>query len=96
MGKTLSAVYHTARQIHNKKQGDGNNQKKGIAVYFLCFHAAAPPFANSLFADIRFINALKGGAWIVTIIITTIALYTGACSVDTPNAYNVVVIAWMV
>ena len=32
----------------------------------------------------------------VTIMITTIALYTGACSVDTPSAYSVVVIAWMV
>ena len=43
-----------------------------------------------------FINALNGGAWIATIMITMTALYTGACSVEMPSAYRVVVIAWMV
>ena len=61
-----------------------------IFNFFILYYTS---FAAAFLAD-SFLNyALTGSAWMTTIKITTIALNTGACAEDTPNAYNVVVIA---
>ena len=44
-------------------------------------------------ACLFFMYAFTGSDWIATIRMTMIALKTGACVVETPSAYRVVVIA---
>ena len=98
LGLHEAPVVHHADHIqqHEQAQGDAEGKIPGTdqAVFqaalllHLCFTA---------FSAVRFSRTpLNFSDWRRQIKMTTRALYTGSCSEETPSAYSVVVIVWMV